>query len=275
MYPKQLLHQEPFIPYTFQIKHHSHQTPCAPTPFYTRQLLHQTRCPPNNFYTRRDRQKPFTPNTFYTDFYTREFLHQSNFFTRHLLHQKRVTRNSLYTQDPLKPNAFYTKHLLLRTLPPSVTSFFPQPGKPKSRAPFFRSKNWNFYFSLVCLFWAPRQRYNQTYTPSLSPKHVIPYLSSCISQPAKPKSKVPYFSQKQFNSTLNLQPRFYTGNYMPRVTCFFPQPGKPKSRAPFLKKKLEALFSTGLPLLEPPPMLFLHLQPHRASSFLVDPSDLY
>ena len=140
MYPKQLLHQEPFIPYTFQIKHHSHQTPCAPTPFYTRQLLHQTRCPPNNFYTRRDRQKPFTPNTFYTDFYTREFLHQSNFFTRHLLHQKRVTRNSLYTQDPLKPNAFYTKHLLLRTLPPSVTSFFPQPGKPKSRAPFFLEK---------------------------------------------------------------------------------------------------------------------------------------
>ena len=112
-----MLHQTTFTHNTLYTKHLLHQTPFqidtfTPETCYTKQLLHITPCTPNNFCTRNCKnQTTFTPNTFYI----RHLLHQTHFNTKQVLHQP------LFTPDT-------TSYL---------SSCAPQPGKSKSRVPFF------------------------------------------------------------------------------------------------------------------------------------------
>ena len=186
-YTKAFLH--PSSPDTFYTRHllyqaHLHQKPFRPDTFYTRHILHKAPFTPDTSYTNRLlHQTTFTPGTFFftpTNFYTRQLLHQphqtfthqtpftqTRFYTRHLLHQTPFTPGTFYTrhllhQTTFTPNTFYTNRLLHQT-------------------------TWQFYFSLVCLFCTPLQQ---------NSGHYIPYITCFFPQPEKPKSRVPFFSEK-------------------------------------------------------------------------------
>ena len=222
------LHQKPFRPDTFYTRHILHEAPFTPDTSYTNRLLHQTTFTPGTFYTNQLlHQTTFTPDNFYTNqtftpdtFYTNQLLHQTpftptSFYTRHLLHQTPFTPGTFYTrhllhQTTFTPNTFYTNRLLHQT-------------------------TWQFYFSLVYLFWTPLQQ------PS---GHYIPYITCFFPQPEKPKSRVPFcpkveslFFPKNWQLYFSVVYLFLTplqqnsGHYIP-----FPQPENLKSRVPFFRK---------------------------------------
>ena len=164
------LHQKPFRPDTFYTRHILHEAPFTPDTSYTNRLLHQTTFTPGTFYTNQLlHQTTFTPQTIFTP---TKLLHQTtftptSFYTRHLLHQTPFTPGTFYTrhllhQTTFTPNTFYTNRLLHQT-------------------------TWQFYFSLVYLFWTPLQQ---------NSGHYIPYITCFFPQPEKPKSRVPFFSEK-------------------------------------------------------------------------------
>ena len=163
-YTRRILHKAPFTPDTSYTNRLLHQTTFTPGTFYTNQLLHQTTFTPDNFYT----NQTFTPDNFYTNQLSHQTpFTQTSFYTRHLLHQTPFTPGTFYTrhllhQTTFTPNTFYTNRLLHQT-------------------------TWQFYFSLVCLFCTPLQQ---------NSGHYIPYITCFFPQPEKPKSRVPFFSEK-------------------------------------------------------------------------------
>ena len=174
------LHPKPFRPDTFYTRHILPEAPFTPDTSYTNRLLHQTTFTPGTFYTNQLlHQTTFTPDNFYTNqtftpdnFYTNQLLHQTpftptSFYTRHLLHQ-----------TPFTPNTFYTRHLLHQTTF-TLNTFYTNR--------LLHQTTWQFYFSLVYLFWTPLQQ---------NSGHYIPYITCFFPQPEKPTSRIPFFSEK-------------------------------------------------------------------------------
>ena len=86
----------------------------------------------------------------------------------------------------------YSSSLLHQRLFAPATTSHTQPvsshsqKSPKVESLLF-SKNWQLYFSLVYLFWAPLQQNSGHYTP---------YITCFFPQPEKPKSRAPFFLEK-------------------------------------------------------------------------------
>ena len=127
---------------------------------------------------------------------------------------------------------------------PYITRFFPQPEKPKSRAPSFLEKLATLLFTGL-LFWAPLQQNLLTSKPKTRhPKHL--HQTKIFQQPFTPKP-------------------FCSGHYIPYITCFCPQPEKPKSRVPSFLEKLATLIFTGLLLLGPSTAKLTHFKTQNTS----------
>ena len=212
IFTRNLLDQTPFTPDTFYTRHLLHQTAFTPGTSYTNQLLHQTTFTPDNFYT----NQTFTPDNFYTN----QLLHQTpftptSFYTRHLLHQTPFTPGTFYTrhllhQTTFTPNTFYTNRLLHQT-------------------------TWQFYFSLLYLFFTPLQQ---------NSGHYIPF-----PQPENLKSRVPIFS-KNWQLYFSVAYLFLTlYSKTPATTSHFHSQKTSKVESLFSSKKLATLLFTGLPLL--------------------------
>ena len=272
-YTRHLLHQTPFTPNTFHTRHLLHQTPFTPDNFQTKHLLHQAPFTPDTFYTRQlSHQTPFTPTKLlHQPAFTPDTFTPTSFYTRHLLHQTRFTPNTFYTrhllhQTPFTPGTFYTRHLLHQT-PFTPNTFYTNR--------LLHQTTWQFYFSLVYLFWTPLQQ---------NSGHYIPYITCFFPQPEKPKSRVPFSFQKIGNSfqwftcsrllysktpattshshsqkTSKVESLFLSKNwqlYFSVVYLFltplqqnsghyipFPQPENLKSKVPFFSKNWQLYFS--------------------------------
>ena len=161
--------------------------------------------------------------------------------TRHPkhLHQTRIF------QQPFTPKPFCNGHYI-----PYITCFFPQPEKPKSRAPSFLEKLATLIFTGLPLLGLSAAKLFHFMTQNTSSQELAP--------------------------DKNIPAAFYTKAFLqrplhPYITCFFPQPEKPKSRAPSFLEKLATLLFTGLLLLDPSTAKLTHFITQNTSSQAVAP----
>ena len=101
--------------------------------------------------------------------------------------------------ENLKTFQWFTSSWPLYSKTPATTSHSHSLKTSKVESLFF-PKNWQLYFSVVYLFLTPLQQ---------NSGHYIPYITCFFPQPEKPKSRVPFFSEKLATLLCSLLPCYF------------------------------------------------------------------